>query len=348
MFEKVLVGIALSPATEALVSALPAMGELGTREFSLVHVAKPFHEPVSQSLTRLEKLRSRVGALADRLREDGFAVTIDVPTGAPAAAVLKVAESRDPDVVLIGSRSRSPIKDAFIGSVAWDIVRGVGRPVLLQRIDPIRAEPEEALETRGRGPPHARDISYGLLRHRCPSSSVGVGVGGGRRTGIHSHPCRAHSFGRAAARSRRPPRADRRRASRPRSHSGELPRSSRHAVRTDHGSRCYMGGRIGRDGNPWAWETSGGGAGSVSRRGPSSRVRSGSSGSRRYGSLRPAGLIRVPSSNFKIGRNDGTLGDVFLWLREPWTSAAQNGQARGVTSITTRKTTAVRGNPKRM
>ena len=153
MFEKVLVGIALSPATEALVSALPAMGELGTREFSLVHVAKPFHEPVSQSLTRLEKLRSRVGALADRLREDGFAVTIDVPTGAPAAAVLKVAESRDPDVVLIGSRSRSPIKDAFIGSVAWDIVRGVGRPVLLQRIDPIRAEPEEALETRGRGLP---------------------------------------------------------------------------------------------------------------------------------------------------------------------------------------------------
>ena len=115
MFEKVLVGMALSPATAALVSALPAMREFGTRELCLVHVAKPLHDPVSQSLERVEELRSRMSALADRLSGDGFSVTVDVPIGAPAPALVKVAEKRDPDVVLIGSRSRTLIKDAFIG-----------------------------------------------------------------------------------------------------------------------------------------------------------------------------------------------------------------------------------------
>ena len=50
MFEKVLVSMDLSPATEALVSALPDMRELGTREFLLVHAAKPLRGPTSESL----------------------------------------------------------------------------------------------------------------------------------------------------------------------------------------------------------------------------------------------------------------------------------------------------------
>ena len=153
MFEKVLVSMALSPATSALVSVLPAMRELGTRELGLVHVAKRLEDPISESLTRIDELRNRLHGLADRLREDGFSVTVDVPVGAPAAEVVKAAGSRDPDVILLGSRSRTLIQDAFIGSVAWDIVRGVSRPVLFQKIEPNRSDPEAALETHGSGLP---------------------------------------------------------------------------------------------------------------------------------------------------------------------------------------------------
>jgi nucleotide-binding universal stress UspA family protein len=153
MYEKVLVSMALSPATEALVSALPGMRDFGTREIALVHVAKPPRGPTSQALAHVEKLRGRLNALADRLREGGFEVTVHVPSGASAAAVVKAAESRDSDVVLVGSRSRTLIQDAFVGSVAWDIVRTAGRPVFLQRIEPNRADPEAALESRGSGLP---------------------------------------------------------------------------------------------------------------------------------------------------------------------------------------------------
>ena len=50
--------------------------------------------------------------------------------------MIKAVEAKDPDVVMVGSRSHTLISDAFIGSVAWDIVRKEGRPVLLQRIEP--------------------------------------------------------------------------------------------------------------------------------------------------------------------------------------------------------------------
>ena len=186
MFEKVLVSMDLSPATEALISALPGMRELGTRELILVHAAKPSRGPTSESLGRVEGYRSRLHGLADRLKEDGFSVSVRVPTGAPAEEVVKAVEAKDPDVVLVGSRSHTLIREAFVGSVAWDIVRGAGRPVLLQKIEPSRGDPEAALESPGTGLPkhvvfptdfsdtanRARPWLLGLIGDDAPSFSL--------------------------------------------------------------------------------------------------------------------------------------------------------------------------------
>ena len=186
MFEKVLVSMDLSPATEALVSALPDMRELGTREFLLVHAAKPLRGPTSESLARMEEYRGRLNGLADRLKEAGFSVSVRVPTGAPAEEVAKAVKAKDPDVVLVGSRSHTLIREAFIGSVAWDIVRSAGRPVLLQKIEPSRGYPEAALESPGTGLPkhvvfptdfsdtakRARPWLLGLVGDGAPSFSL--------------------------------------------------------------------------------------------------------------------------------------------------------------------------------
>ena len=186
MFEKVLVSMDLSPATEALVSALPGLREFGTRELALVHVAKPFSGRTSESLTRVGGIRDRLNGLADRLRDIGFSVTVSVQTGEPVAEVVKAVEATDPDVVLVGSRSHTLIREAFIGSVAWDVVRRVGRPVLLQRIEPNRDDPEAALEGRGSGLPehvvYPTDFSdtanralpwlLGIVRDAAPSLTL--------------------------------------------------------------------------------------------------------------------------------------------------------------------------------
>jgi len=163
MFGKVLVSMDLSPATEALVSALPGMREMDTGELHLVHVAKPVSEPVSRSLRDIEDLRGRLGKLAERLRGYGFSVTVEVPSGDPAGEVVKSAAYREADIILVGTRSHTRIREAFIGSVAWEIVRRARRPVLLQRIEANRPDPESALESRGSGLPdhvvHPTDLS---------------------------------------------------------------------------------------------------------------------------------------------------------------------------------------------
>jgi nucleotide-binding universal stress UspA family protein len=163
MFRKVLVAMDLSPATEALISALPSMKEFGTEEFNLVHVARPLADPISKSLREIGDLKERLQTLAGRLEGEGFKVTVDVPTGAPAEEIVRAAESRRPDLILVGSRSRTRIQEAFVGSVSWEVVRSARRPVLLQRIEANRPDPEAALESRGVGLParvlHATDFS---------------------------------------------------------------------------------------------------------------------------------------------------------------------------------------------
>ena len=186
MFQKVLVSMDLSPATEALVSALPSMQELGTRELTIVHVAKPTRGPTSESLTKVEEVRGRLNGLADQLRDAGFEVSVRVPIGAPIPEVVKAVEAKDPDVVMVGSRSHTLIAEAFIGSVAWDIVRKASRPVLLQRIEPNRGDPEAVLESPGSGLPkhvvfptdfsetakRARPWLLGLAKEGGPSFSL--------------------------------------------------------------------------------------------------------------------------------------------------------------------------------
>lgn len=164
MFERVLVAMDLSPATEALVSTLPGLREFGTREIILAHVARPIREPVSNSLREIGELRERLNELADRLREDDLTVTVEVPNGSPASELIKVADAKDPDVIVVGSRSHTRIREAFVGSVAWELVRRANRPIMLKRIQATAGQDAEAaLKARRQGLPdrvvHPTDFS---------------------------------------------------------------------------------------------------------------------------------------------------------------------------------------------
>ncbi len=155
MFDRVLVAMDLSPATEALVSVLPDLKDFGTKEVNLVHAAKPVKNPVSQSLRRVEDIRARLRTLAARLEETGLTVTVDVPTGSPAAEIVRIANEWDPDILMVGTRSHTKLYEAFVGSVAWELVRRAQRPVLLHRIEASRPDPEAALESRSSGVPNS-------------------------------------------------------------------------------------------------------------------------------------------------------------------------------------------------
>jgi nucleotide-binding universal stress UspA family protein len=162
MFDRVLVSLDLSPATEALVSALPGLADFGTREIILAHVVKE-SEYMSQDVGTKQETRRRLTSLANRLEALGLSVTVDVAAGGPATEITRIARERNVDVILVGTRSHTRLYEAFIGSVAWEIVRRAQRPVLMQRIEANRPDPEAALESRSSGLPrrvvHATDFS---------------------------------------------------------------------------------------------------------------------------------------------------------------------------------------------
>jgi nucleotide-binding universal stress UspA family protein len=163
MFKRALVSMDLSPATEALVASLPGLRDYGVEEIVLVHVAKPVTYPVSQAIADVDLVRQRLGRLQAALEAKGFQVVVDVPIGAAAAEIAREAEERAVDLIVVGSRSHARIRDAFVGSVAWEVVRRARVPVLLKRIEASRQDPEGALEIRGSGLPdtviHPTDFS---------------------------------------------------------------------------------------------------------------------------------------------------------------------------------------------
>lgn len=191
MFRRALVAMDLSPATEALVTSLPGLRDYGVEELVLVHVAKPVAYPVSQSIGQVDMLRQRLGRLQESLEKHGFSVQTQVPIGAPAVETAREAKDRQVDLLVVGSRGHTRIREAFVGSVAWDLVRRSTVPVLLKRIESARPDPEAALEVRASGLPdlvlHPTDFSEVAARaFTYVQALVKLGVPNVRL--LHVHP----------------------------------------------------------------------------------------------------------------------------------------------------------------
>lgn len=144
MFDQVLVAMDLSPAADAILRCLPGLRQLGTRALTLAHVAE-IDYPVFGAVANLDYHRERLTALAPALLAEGFEVEVIATAGNPAIEILKAAEERGASLVLVGSRSHSRVREAFVGSVAWEVVRRSRIPVLLQRLEPETDQPESRL-----------------------------------------------------------------------------------------------------------------------------------------------------------------------------------------------------------
>jgi len=135
MFSSVVVGIDFSPGGEALLKSLEDLRRLGTTRVTLVHAVDiPFPiTPIDRTLASYrEALLSR-----QRVVEDlGFEVTAELLVGEPAVEIARFAELQGAGLILLGSRGESRLREAFLGSVAWGVLRNARVPVLIRRIEP--------------------------------------------------------------------------------------------------------------------------------------------------------------------------------------------------------------------
>jgi nucleotide-binding universal stress UspA family protein len=124
-------------ALEAVEVGLELAKEQGA-DVTFVHVAEPdeFHggrsgahaiahtEEVDESETALK-------AAAQAAEEVGVSYTLERIAGETVASIVAFADTKDADVIVVGSRGRNALATALLGSVSHGVLRQANRPVLV-------------------------------------------------------------------------------------------------------------------------------------------------------------------------------------------------------------------------
>jgi nucleotide-binding universal stress UspA family protein len=97
----------------------PVPGFLGEPNYS-----RAFYETFDEAKALVEDA-------AGRLHDMGVAVETEVIEGPPANAILGIAETRKPDIIVIGARGLSTWQGLLMGSVSLSVTQRAECPVLV-------------------------------------------------------------------------------------------------------------------------------------------------------------------------------------------------------------------------
>ncbi|MCB9136831.1 MAG: universal stress protein [Caldilineaceae bacterium] len=110
---------------------------------------------------RRKALQDDLRIEVDRLRELGYTVALEVRFGDPARRIIEFVNESDIDLVAMATHGRSGLGRLVMGSVAEQVLRGVGVPVLLTRPEAAprpRPAPGELL-AKSLGDDHDLDVA---------------------------------------------------------------------------------------------------------------------------------------------------------------------------------------------
>ena len=107
----------------------------GSRLWIVTVMEEPGRELGEPYLSRLIAERTMAGqALIDEataLVKDGVDLRSDLMFGAPADCIVQVARTRDCDLIVMGTRGLSPIREVLVGSQAQKVISHAPCPVLM-------------------------------------------------------------------------------------------------------------------------------------------------------------------------------------------------------------------------
>lgn len=146
-YSRVLIPTDFSPWAEAAVERCPEIR--GVEEVVLLHVTLPRERQAhgdggGGEDPETARIRSRLEEAGRSLKEAGLKVTFrveDSPGQGIARTILKVAEETGSGLILIGARGAGGLREALLGSVSHDVLRGAKQHVLLMHPRPAPQEP---------------------------------------------------------------------------------------------------------------------------------------------------------------------------------------------------------------
>ena len=140
MSPRILIPVDESPTSQHTIDAVIANRELMPHRVYLLHVAdvqliQRLVPDIQKSMiySAAEKAGHRLlDKLAERFRDAGFEPQLLLELGAPGAAILKVVEELDIQLLIIGRHpGGGGFRDIMFGSVANYVIRSIKCPVLL-------------------------------------------------------------------------------------------------------------------------------------------------------------------------------------------------------------------------
>jgi len=87
-------------------------------------------EAISQNAIEGEKITEPV---ARQLREAGVDVVVEMLEGSPADGILRVANVREPDLIVMGSRGHGDLTSLLLGSVSHRVLAHTRVPVMIAK-----------------------------------------------------------------------------------------------------------------------------------------------------------------------------------------------------------------------
>ncbi len=133
----IVVGVDGSPGSDAAVAWVEAHGPALQAQVTAVHVVS------RMNLWDLAALQVDTGPLLEERRHNlktvwteplhaaGLRVTTRLVRGDPAMEILHVAEQREADLIVIGSKNHTAVRDIVLGGTAHKVVNHGRRPILL-------------------------------------------------------------------------------------------------------------------------------------------------------------------------------------------------------------------------
>jgi nucleotide-binding universal stress UspA family protein len=139
MFQKILVAVDTSAATKKAVECAQKLAKLSEAQVILVHaypkvpdyLGEPsLSETISRSQERAEEILEPVVAAFEA---EGIQVEQEILEGPPADAILRVAEVREVDLIIMGARGLGTVASLLLGSVSQKVLAHATCPVMIVR-----------------------------------------------------------------------------------------------------------------------------------------------------------------------------------------------------------------------
>jgi nucleotide-binding universal stress UspA family protein len=142
VFIRALLGLDFSPITDVMVEELHLLKGLGIHRLYLLHVIPlslidhpAAGIPVSRVIESVSReAREKLERYRLKLEKSGFEVEIvEPPVGEPSVVIARYAEKLGVDVIVLGGKGRSWLREILLGSTVEEVLRLSHLPILVYR-----------------------------------------------------------------------------------------------------------------------------------------------------------------------------------------------------------------------